>query len=76
MVSIVQNGDHRIWRYQMEKPMSSYLLVLAIGHFNMEKSTTTSGIPLEYYYENEDTVRVEPTYRDSKQLFDFLEKKI
>lgn len=76
LVSTVQNGGHRIWRYQMEKPMSSYLLVLAIGHFNMEKSTATSGIPLEYYYENEDIARVEPTYRDSKQLFDFLEKKI
>lgn len=69
-------GDNISWQYSMQKPMSSYLLVLAIGHFQNQNDKALSGIPLEYYYEKEDINRVEPTYRNSKQIFDFFEKEI
>lgn len=69
-------GDAISWQYNMQKPMSSYLLVLAIGHFQKKGDKALSGIPLEYYYEKEDFNRVEPTYRNSKSIFDFLEKEI
>lgn len=62
--------------YAMEKPMSSYLLALVIGNYNKKIETSMSGIPLEYYYYPEDSLRVEPTYRYSKRMFDFLEAEI
>ena len=62
--------------YQMQKPMSSYLVALAIGKYNKKTETSKSGIPLEYYYYPEDSLKVEPTYRYSKQMFDFLEEEI
>ncbi|WP_073018787.1 M1 family metallopeptidase [Flavobacterium micromati] len=65
-----------VWNYRMQKPMSSYLLMLAIGKFEKQIQIAKSGIPLEMYYEPKDKARFEPTYRYSKMLFDFLEKEI
>ena len=65
-----------IWNYRMQKPMSSYLLMLAIGKYEKQKQFSYSGIPLEMYYEPKDEPRFEPTYRYSKTMFDFLEKAI
>jgi aminopeptidase N len=70
------NGNLIHWQYQMEKPMSSYLLMLAIGKFDKKEFKSKSKIPLEYYYEPKDADRFEPTYRYSKRIFDFLEKEI
>ncbi|MFM9826645.1 M1 family metallopeptidase, partial [Flavobacterium sp.] len=64
------------WNFQMGKPMSSYLLVLAVGKFNKQVVYSNSGIPIEMYYEPKDKAKVEPTYRYSKQIFDFLEEEI
>ncbi len=64
------------WQFNMNKPMSSYLVALAIGNYNKKTETSKGGIPLEYYYYPEDSLKVEPTYRYSKQMFDFLEEEI
>ncbi|KQB40770.1 Aminopeptidase [Flavobacterium daejeonense] len=64
------------WTYEMEKPMSSYLLMLAIGKFEKQQLLSKSKIPLELYFELKDKPRFEPTYRYSKRIFDFLEKEI
>ena len=64
------------WNFQMEKPMSSYLLVLATGKFKKQVVYSNSGIPIEMYYEPKDSSKFEPTYRYSKQIFDFLEEEI
>jgi aminopeptidase N len=71
-----QNNNQFHWQYEMEKPMSSYLLMLAIGKFDKKEFKSKSKIPLEYYIEPKDTDRFEPTYRYSKRIFDFLEKEI
>lgn len=64
------------WHYDMKSPMSSYLVALAIGKYDRKTEVSNSGIPLEYYYYPKDSSRVEPTYRYSKQMFDFLENEI
>ena len=82
---VIANGDliNRVvgdafttWYYDMKKPMSSYLVAIAIGVYDNMTEFSKSGIPLEYYYYPEDTLKVEPTYRYSKQMFDFLEEEI
>ncbi|MBD0725284.1 aminopeptidase [Flavobacterium sp. L1I52] len=69
-------GNITKWTYEMEKPMSSYLLMLAIGKFEKQQLLSKSKIPLELYFEPKDKPRFEPTYRYSKRIFDFLEKEI
>ncbi|OUL60804.1 M1 family metallopeptidase [Flavobacterium sp. AJR] len=72
----LENGNSIVWQYRMQNPMSSYLLMLAIGKYEEKELKSKSRIPLEYYIENNDISRFEPTYRYSKQIFDFLEKEI
>ncbi|MBU3681163.1 MAG: M1 family metallopeptidase [Flavobacterium sp.] len=69
-------GDDIEWQYQMTQPMSSYLVALAIGHYQKRTLFSKNGVPLEQYYEAEDAARIEPTYRYSKQIMDYLTKEI
>lgn len=64
------------WNFDMEKPMSSYLLAFVIGSYEKETLQSESGILIENYYYPQDSSRVEPTYRYTKQIFDFLEEEI
>jgi aminopeptidase N len=74
--SKVNTNSMTHWRFNMNKPMSSYLLMLVIGKFEKKTQLSNSGVPLEMYYESKDAAKLESTYRYSKQLFDFLEKEI
>lgn len=76
LVNKIPKGDDIVWSYQMNEPMSSYLVMLAIGHFQKQSEVATSGIPLDYFYEKEDSLCVEPTFRHSKKIFDFFENEI
>jgi aminopeptidase N len=62
--------------FSMQKPMSSYLVMLAIGNFEKQETKSKSGTPLEFYIDKNDVSKFEPTYRYSKQIFDYLEQEI
>ena len=64
------------WHYDMQQPMSSYLVALVIGKYHKKTEISKSGIPLVMYYYPEDSLKVEPTYRYTKSMFDFLEAEI
>ncbi|WP_257023959.1 M1 family metallopeptidase [Allomuricauda sp. ARW1Y1] len=64
------------WQFDMEKPMSSYLVGFAIGNYNKKTVESSSSIPIELYYEPTDVEKVEPTYRYTETIFDFLENEI
>ena len=68
--------DNFIWNYRMKKPMSSYLLMLTLGKFEIKQEKSQSGKSLFYYIEKEDLPKLETTYRYSKTIFDFFEKEI
>ncbi|WP_432671071.1 M1 family metallopeptidase [Flavobacterium sp. SM2513] len=64
------------WNYKMAHPMSSYLVMMAIGQFEKQTLSTRSGTPIELYLQPEDVSKFESTYRYSTQLFDFFENEI
>ncbi|MDT0688515.1 M1 family metallopeptidase [Salegentibacter sp. F188] len=64
------------WSFDMEQPMSSYLVAVAAGNYRKEEKISASGVEMLLYYEPEDSLKVEPTYRYSKEIFDFLEQEI
>lgn len=76
LLNIEKAEGYNTWHYDMQKPMSSYLVALTIGKYNKQELTSKSGIPIELYYSPEDSARVEPTYRYTKKMFDFLEEEI
>jgi len=71
-----ENDELNIWSFDMQKPMSSYLLAFAIGNYDKQELTSTNGIPIANYYYPKDSLKAEPTYRYTKEIFDFLEKEI
>ncbi|SHH65656.1 M1 family metallopeptidase [Winogradskyella jejuensis] len=70
------HSGKRLISFNMKNPMSSYLVALAIGKYDVKRETSKSGIPLELYYYPEDSLKVESTYRYTKKIFDFLEEEI
>lgn len=70
------DGETTEWHFDMERPMSSYLLAFAIGDYHKQELISHSGISLENYYYPKDSLKVEPTYRYTKKIFDFLEEEI
>ncbi|NND16449.1 MAG: M1 family metallopeptidase, partial [Eudoraea sp.] len=69
-------GDLKQWSFSMDAPMSSYLLAFAIGEYNSQSMVSNSGIPIRNYYYGDSEDRAEPTYRYTKEMFDFLEEEI
>lgn len=76
LTNVEEIDNLKTWHYDMQKPMSSYLLAFAIGKYNKKIEYSKSGIPIEMYYYPEDSLKFEPTYRHTKQIFDFFEKEI
>lgn len=69
-------GSLKTWFFDMKRPMSSYLLAFAIGNYDSEKVINKNGIPIELYYYPMDSLKVEPTYRYTSEIFDFLSEEI
>lgn len=72
----IPNYNNRTWNFEMKKPMSSYLVMLAMGKLEHQTETSKSGISLENYYKPIDADKYQYTYKHSKTIFDFLEKEI
>ncbi len=78
LVDTLRNPDGTLtWHYKMPKPHSLYLLMLAIGEYSIERRTTSRGTPLNlYYYPDKRACCLEPTYRYSVEMMEFLEDEI
>ncbi|GEC79727.1 aminopeptidase [Flavobacterium aquatile] len=70
------NSNYKTVHFEMQKPMSSYLVMIAIGDFLHKTERSNSGIPLENYYKPVDENKYQYTYKNSTEIFDFLEKEI
>lgn len=77
LVERTDTGDgYARWQYDMEHPMSSYLVAVAAGEYYQKEISSSSGIPISLYFYPGDEEKVEPTYRYTKKIFDYLEKEI
>ncbi|MCM5664094.1 M1 family metallopeptidase [Galbibacter mesophilus] len=65
-----------VWEFDMKQPMSSYLVAFAVGKYAVKEEKSATGIDLKMYYYPQNENLVEPTYRHSKRIFDFLEDEI
>lgn len=71
-----KENTYKTVAYSMQKPMSSYLVMLAIGRFNTVNEFSKSKTKLQFLLRPEDIDKREPTYRYSVQMFDFFEEEI
>ncbi len=63
------------WHYAMSKPHAGYLLMMAIGKYEVQTANSKSGVTLQYWYYPEFKERVEPTFRYSPMMIDFMEEQ-
>ncbi|MBZ9787516.1 M1 family metallopeptidase [Psychroflexus sp. CAK57W] len=68
--------NHKSWSYEMEQPMSSYLVAFAMGDFRRTTAKSENGTPLQLYLETRHTDKVSSTYEQRNEIFNFLENKI
>lgn len=71
---ILKDGN-KLWHYKMLHPHSPYLIMLAIGNYATEKRRSKSGVPIELWYYPENPERVEPTYRYTVEMMNWMEKE-
>lgn len=71
-----REGASNRWVFDMDRPMSSYLLAFAIGQFDALSLESGSGVPLKGYYPSGEIEKAPWTYRYTAELFDFLETEI
>ncbi len=64
------------WQYNMEQPMSSYLVAFVIGEYDKKVVKSKSGVPLEMYYYPKKETNFENTYKNTTKIFNFLESEI
>lgn len=74
--TVKETDSTRIWKFDMTVPMSSYLVGMAAGNYKSKRLTSSSGDEIQLYYNPEDSLLFEPTYRYSVEIFDFLEQEI
>lgn len=68
--------DRELWHYEMHHPISSYLVAVAIGKYQKKEIHSAKGLPITLYYEQKFHQYLEPTYRYTRRIFDFLEAEI
>lgn len=75
-VDAVVNGDGtKTWHYRMTRPHANYLLMIAVGMYDVTERHAASGVPLYLYSYPDYPDRIEPTYRMSVEAMDFLERE-
>lgn len=68
------NGDGtKTWQYKMAKPMSTYLIMIAIDKYGVKNTKSKGGTPVQFWYYPEHPERIEPTSRYTEQMVDFME---
>ncbi len=75
LVKKTEGKENTTWHYSMSKPHAGYLLMIAIGEYDVVTSKTTGGVTLNNWYYPEYKERAEPTYRYTADMMDFLEKE-
>lgn len=76
MVNKSVSGNEGTWSYKMNQPMSSYLLMLAIGKYAHKIEKSNSNVPIENHYIPTDASKYNNTYEFTARMMDILEKQI
>ena len=72
-----ESGEHHdTYSYGMLRPMSSYLVALIIGDYEMYTEQSETGVTLQYYYYPNERDKAFATYHDTREVFDYLVEEI
>ena len=69
-------GENTLWHYSMDQPHALYLLMLAIGEYDMLPMESKSHVQHEQYYYPDKPEAAEVTYRFSREMMDWFEEEL
>ena len=72
----VPNTQKVKWHYRVDKPMSSYLIAVVIGEYEMRQTLSRDSVPLRQYYYPDMKDRYATTYHGNERIFNFMRAKI
>ncbi len=76
-ISEKENKDGtKTWTYAMSNPHAPYLLMLAIGLYDVKNLVTKSGVQIQLWSYPDQPNRLEPTFGFTKRVMEFLEEEI
>lgn len=70
-----ESNHQMMWHYTMIKPHAGYLLMLAIGHYDVSQTQSKRGVPVNYWYYPECKDRMPSTFRNTPEMIDFMERE-
>jgi aminopeptidase N len=68
----IDNGDTRTFVWEMNDPMASYLITIAIGEFEVEKQVGVDGLPITNYYPLDAPDYYYEAFARQPQIIDYL----
>ena len=71
----LNNDGTKTWHYKISHPISTYLIMLAIGDYAVQTAKSSSGVPMQYWYYPDEADRVQPTFQHAPEMMDFLESE-
>ena len=71
-----EQGENTLWHYAMDQPHALYLLMLAIGEYDVLTMESTSHVQHEQYYYPDNPETAEVTYRFSREMMDWFEEEL
>lgn len=74
--SVTTSNQLKTWVFDMQQPMSSYLVAFAAGDFVSKTLSSNSQVTITNYLSQKDSLKFLATYKHSKASFDFLEQRI
>lgn len=76
LIETRSDGGEKTWHYRLERPMSSYLIALALDKYAYRESRSASGVLLRQYFYPERADDYQWYYRHNEKIFNFLEDEI
>jgi aminopeptidase N len=77
--ALLSRQDHSdgtsTWHYRMSHPQTTYLIMIGIGDYGVETRQSTRGVPLSLWYYPDEPERIDPTYRYTGAIIDFMENQ-
>lgn len=77
--ALISNKEQKdgsvLWHYKMQKPHAPYLIMLAIGNYEIKSTTTKRGVGVNNWYYPEFPNTVEPTFRYTENMIDWMEQE-
>lgn len=65
----------KTWHYKMEHPHAPYLVMMAIGKYEVSTTKSKGGVTINNWYYPDQPERVEPTYRYTTEMMDWMEQE-